>query len=165
MRAKKNKPWSKFFLALLAIILLGFAAYAALSLVPPVDTNEFVETDVIRVEGSSVVIGRNCTAIIAETSPERLESIRLGLEGRIDIRPTTHENFLSVLDAFNITLERVVIYRFENDIFYSDSYFTRDDKVLQLDMRPSDAIALAVRTKSPVYINRTLLAEMGSEIC
>ena len=62
-------------------------------------------------------------------------------------------------------VHEVAIYRFDSDIFYSDAYFTSKDGMLQLDMRPSDAIALAVRTKSPVYINKTILATMGKNIC
>ena len=167
---REAKPANKMYrnLALLAlgvIIVLAIAAYAAIYLISPVNEEEFVKITLIQVSNDSLIIGNNCTALIASTSPERLDSIALGLANTIDIRPTTHDNFAAVLNAFNITLDRVEIYRFDNDIFYSDAYFRSQDNILQLDMRPSDAIALAVRTKSPVYINRTILAAMGEDIC
>jgi len=164
------KPASKMYrnLALFAIgviIVFALAAYAVIYLISPVNEDEFVKITLIQVSNDSLIIGNNCTALIASTSPERLESIALGLANTIDVRPTTHDNFVAVLNAFNITLDRVEIYRFDNNIFYSDAYFHANDNILQLDMRPSDAIALAVRTKSPVYINRTILAAMGEDIC
>ncbi|MBI5061075.1 MAG: bifunctional nuclease family protein [Candidatus Aenigmarchaeota archaeon] len=162
-RAKKSAKSSKFFMGVFILLLLALAGYAAIILMPVGD--DFAKIDSVRVEGDSLILTNNCTALIASTSQERLESIALGLQNKVDVRPTTHENFVSVMNAFNITLERVVIHRFEDDIFYSDSYFVQGDKILQLDMRPSDAIALAVRTKSPIYINKTILAEKGTKIC
>jgi bifunctional DNase/RNase len=150
---------------ILVIVLLAFIGIAVLTFTPQVDTDQFIEITTIRVEGDSLIIAHNCTGIIAGTSPERLESIALGLENKVDVRPTTHENFVALLNAFNITLDRVEIYRFEDDIFYSDAYFHSKDNMLQLDMRPSDAIALAVRTKSPVYVNKSIFLAMGKNIC
>jgi bifunctional DNase/RNase len=156
---------SKFFpMAILVIIILAVIGIAVFYALPQV-SNDFVPINVILVENGSLIVGNNCTALIATTSQERLQSIELGLENKVDVRPTTHDNFVAVLAAFNITLDRVEIYRFDSDIFYSDAYFTSKDGMLQLDMRPSDAIALAVRTKSPVYINKTILATMGKNIC
>ena len=42
---------------------------------------------------------------------------------------------------------------------------SKDNKVLRLDMKPSDGIAVAVRTDSPIYINATMLDEIGQNIC
>jgi len=51
------------------------------------------------------------------------------------------------------------------DVYLSNAIFRSDNNVLELDMRPSDAIALALRTGTPIYLNMTLLREVGVNIC
>jgi len=50
-------------------------------------------------------------------------------------------------------------------LYYSDMIFNQDKKVLILDSMPSDAIAIALRMDAPIYINETLLEEVGKDIC
>jgi hypothetical protein len=125
----------------------------------------YVPADVLEVVGNTIVIGNDCKAIVADTSPERAVSIQNGMEGFIDTRPNTHDTFLEALRSFNITLEYVTMDRYDGENFYSNLVLSTDSKMLKLDTRPSDAIAMAVRANVTIYINSVLLDAMGQDIC
>jgi len=148
--------------ALIILILLSLVSLAIISII---DISKYVPANVLRVEDSTIIVGHNCTAIIAETSPERAHSIELGIKGIIERRPNTHDTFAAVLKSFNITLEAVNIENFDGRYYYADLLLRKGDKVLKLDTKPSDGIALALRMDSTIYINKTLLSEIGESIC
>lgn len=150
--------------ALVLLILSSVMAYAIASLVG-LDRSNYIAADYLKVSGSTVYIGYNCTAIVAETSQERADAIESGIEGVINQRPNAYDTFAETLKSFNITLDSVDIERFDGNYYYSDLILKSKDKVLKLDTRPSDAIALAVRTNSTIYINKTMLQEVGKNIC
>jgi len=159
MRKKESKvPIITF----IALILLSIASLAIINLI---ETSKYVVADVLRVEGNVIAIGHNCTAIVAETSSERAHSIELGIKGVIEQRPNTHDIFAETLKSFNITLEHVTLDNFEDGIYYANLHLSSGNKFLKLDIKPSDGIALALRTNSTIYINRTLLQEVGRNIC
>jgi len=160
----KNKISKSALIALILLVLSSVMAYSILNLIET-DRSGYVVADFIRVSGTTILIGNNCTAIVADTSQERAESIENGIKGIIDQRPNTHDTFVAVLKSFNITLDSVNLERYDGNYYYADLILESGDKVLSLDTKPSDAIALAVRTNSTVYINKTLLQEVGKNIC
>jgi bifunctional DNase/RNase len=143
-------------------VLLAAIAYAVGQFI---DMEKFVKADVVRVDGNTIILGVGCRAIVADTTEERAESIALGLAGKIDERPNTHDTFVDALKTFNITVDSVSLVRYDGKFYYSDLVLKGPNKVLKLDTRPSDAIAIAVRAAAPMYINKTLLAEQGKNIC
>lgn len=147
------------------LIILILFSLVSLAIISIIDISKYVPANVLKVEDSTIIIGNNCTAIIAETSPERAHSIELGIKGIIEQRPNTHDTFATVLKSFNITLETVNIERLEEGYYYADLFLRKSDKVLKLDTKPSDGIALALRMNSTIYINKTLLSEIGENIC
>jgi len=165
--ARRNKFWKieRITALLFAIFLVSFLSFAALALMVFVDTNEYEEANVVKVIDTTVVLGNNCTAIVAQTSQERARSIELGLEKRIEIRPNTHDLMADTLESFNITLEHVTMDRFEDGIYYATLHMKKGNERLRLDSKPSDAIAIALRTESPIYIKKGLLEEYGQNIC
>ncbi len=85
------------------------------------------------------------------------QSIAIQLEGLIPPRPLTHDLFLSLSENFGINIEKVVIARLEAGIFYSQ-LFCRGNSVLKIiDSRTSDAIALAMRFRCPIYTTEEIL--------
>ena len=76
-------------------------------------------------------------------------------------RPLTHDLFNSVLETFDIDLESVYLTKLEDGIFYAQLNFA-DSKFVSA--RPSDAIALSLRSNSPIMASLTLLDEAGIEI-
>lgn len=89
------------------------------------------------------------------------QSIAIKLENIIPPRPMTHDLFESFTQAFGIRLQKVFIYKFEDGIFSSEMTFTDGERQVTLDSRTSDAIAIAMRTKAPIYTTREILLEAG----
>lgn len=89
------------------------------------------------------------------------QSIAIALEGIRTPRPLTHELFVSFAHAFGVKLQQVFIYRFEDGVFSSELTFTDGDRSIVIDARTSDAIAIAMRTKSPIYTTEDILRATG----
>ncbi|MFZ3077217.1 MAG: bifunctional nuclease domain-containing protein [Candidatus Aenigmatarchaeota archaeon] len=150
------------FIALAISAVLIFAASATLQYF---SADGFVEASVLQVSGDTIIIGNNCTAIAATTSPERAQSILQGIDGATGERPNTHDTIAQILKSFNITADAVKFNYYDGRYFYSDMILRSGSKVLALDMMPSDAIAIALRANATIYINGTLLAQIGKKIC
>ncbi|MDE7387317.1 MAG: bifunctional nuclease family protein [Muribaculaceae bacterium] len=89
------------------------------------------------------------------------QSIAIKMEGITPPRPVTHDLFTSFAHAFGVKLKEVFIYKFEDGIFSSELTFTDGERTVVLDSRTSDAIAIAIRTKSPIYTTQAILDETG----
>lgn len=89
------------------------------------------------------------------------QSIAIALEGIRTPRPLTHELFVSFAHAFGVKLKEVFIYRFEDGIFSSELTFSDGDRTVVIDARTSDAIAIAIRTRTPIYTTEDILQEAG----
>ena len=89
------------------------------------------------------------------------QSIAIRLEGITPPRPLTHDLFMSFAQAFGVRLREVFIYRFEDGIFSSELTFTDGERQIVLDARTSDAIAIAMRCKAPIWTTRAILEETG----
>ena len=109
--------------------------------------------------------------LLREKEGERLLPIFIGLPeataigstlaGQEPPRPMTHDLFVTVLETFSATLERVVVTQLRDRTFYSDIYLRGPAGVEVLSARPSDAIALAVRMGADVFVEEDVLEEAG----
>jgi len=160
--AKKKKSNNVLSIVFFVLVLLSFATIA---LVNFINFEDYVTANVLQVNGNTVTIGNNCTAIVSDTSAERALAIQEGIEGIMEQRPNTWDILAETLKSFNITLDYVTIDNFINGTYYANLYLNSATKILKLDSKPSDAIALALRTNSTIYINKTLLNEVGQNIC
>ena len=75
-------------------------------------------------------------------------------------RPVTHDLFLPIAKAFGIQLENVLIDRVVNGTFYSVLHYVKDSEEAYIDSRTSDAIAIALMERAPIYIHENLLNRM-----
>lgn len=89
------------------------------------------------------------------------QSIAIKMEGIIPPRPLTHDLFVSFAHAFGVKLTEVFIYKFEDGIFYSELTFSDGSRSVQLDARTSDAIAIAMRTHTPIFTTPEVVSETG----
>lgn len=78
-------------------------------------------------------------------------AIAVPLENVTPPRPLTHDLFLTLFGRLNVSVTRVVITDLRNNTYYATVHLTSGGTPMELDSRPSDAIALAVRAKVPVY--------------
>ena len=92
------------------------------------------------------------------------QSIAIALEKKIKTsRPLTHELFKGFADKFNITLNHIVIHKLSDGVFYSNMVCEKDNEVVKVDSRTSDAIALSIRFNAPIFVTKEILAEAGFE--
>jgi bifunctional DNase/RNase len=88
--------------------------------------------------------------------------IAVPLQGVTPPRPLTHDLFLTLFGRLKVTLTRVVITDLRDDIFYAIVYLNTGGPELQLDARPSDAIALAIRAKAPVLVEERVFEKVSA---
>jgi bifunctional DNase/RNase len=75
----------------------------------------------------------------------RLKGIKPG-------RPLTHDLLASVIESLGAKIEKIVIDDLRNHIFYAKIYLSLNGRTVEVDSRPSDAIALCAATKAPIYV-------------
>ena len=88
-------------------------------------------------------------------------AIATALEGVTPPRPLTHDLMRSVIDALGALAVRVVITEMRDSVFYADLSLDISGREVHVSSRPSDAIALAVRTGTPVFALPTVLEDAG----
>jgi hypothetical protein len=85
--------------------------------------------------------------------PLEAQNIAIPLQGITPPRPLTPDLLKSVIEQLGGKPEKVVITDLKDDTYYAELYIKQGDKVIKLDSRPSDAIALAIRTDIPIFLN------------
>ncbi|MDI3500650.1 MAG: uncharacterized protein PWP22_421 [Thermoanaerobacter sp.] len=85
--------------------------------------------------------------------PLEAQNIAIPLQGITPPRPLTPDLLKSVIEQLGGKPEKVVITDLKDDTYYAELYIKQGDRVIKLDSRPSDAIALAMRTDIPIFIN------------
>lgn len=89
------------------------------------------------------------------------QSIAIELEGLKPPRPLTHDLFLSFARSFGIMLKEVVIYKLEEGVFFAQLLCDNGLERITLDARTSDAIALALRFRCPIYTTEEIISKAG----
>lgn len=88
-------------------------------------------------------------------------AIAFALEEVVTPRPMTHDLFREVLDDLGVSLEKVTVTELKGGVFHAELELNGRDGVHTISSRPSDAIALAARTGSPIYAAEGVLDEAG----
>jgi bifunctional DNase/RNase len=96
--------------------------------------------------------------------PLEAASMATEIEGVKPQRPMTHDLLRTVLSELGATVDSVEVTELKENTYYAQVILrTRDGRSITLDSRPSDAISLALRTKSPIYVAKKVL-EVSSEL-
>jgi hypothetical protein len=88
-------------------------------------------------------------------------AIALSLEGVRPKRPLTHDLLKSILDAFQAKVSKIGIVDLKDETYYAKIFVEMDSKVFAIDARPSDSIALSLRTKSSIWVNDDIMGQNG----
>jgi hypothetical protein len=96
--------------------------------------------------------------------PSEASAIAMQLADMEFSRPLTHDLLVSILKGLGGTLKRVVITRVEQNTYYAELVIQRDSEVVKVDARPSDSIAVALRTRSRIFADDELLDRIQLEI-
>ncbi len=84
-------------------------------------------------------------------------AIAMSLENIITPRPMTHDLIKSMLDSLNVTIEKVVVRDLVENTFYASIFLSTEAGTIEVDSRPSDAIAIALRMQAPIYVKQEVL--------
>lgn len=90
-------------------------------------------------------------------------AIRLALEGITPPRPLSHDLLRNFTEHLGLRVSKIVVTDVKNNTYFSNIYLTSKQSDLTVDSRPSDAIALALRTRSPIYATKDVLARQTPE--
>lgn len=93
--------------------------------------------------------------------PAEADAIAVRLQEVSVARPLTHDLLCNVIEEFGGTVRSVVVNDLENDTFFARIHIEQDGRVIEIDSRPSDAIAVAVRAKVPIYVEESVLDRAG----
>jgi len=114
-------------------------------------------------------ITRNPIVLLKDASDRRALPIYIGqdqakaimgaLENQPPPRPLTHDLIVNILETWNMGLERVIIHSLQKDTFYASLIVKQGEFTKEIDSRPSDAIAIALRTNTPIWVLEEVVAD------
>ncbi|MDP6221573.1 MAG: bifunctional nuclease family protein [Dehalococcoidales bacterium] len=93
--------------------------------------------------------------------PAEADAIAVKLQGVKLDRPLTHDLLTSMVDALGAEVNSINVYDLKNDVFYARIILNVDGGQIEVDSRPSDALALAVRVEVPIYVEEVVLDKAG----
>lgn len=89
------------------------------------------------------------------------QAIAIEIEKMTPSRPLTHDLFKSFAQAYSINIQEIIIYNLVDGIFYSKLICSDGKKIVEIDARTSDAIAMAVRFECPIFTYEFILSSAG----
>ncbi|MBI1978842.1 MAG: bifunctional nuclease family protein [Candidatus Aenigmarchaeota archaeon] len=146
----------------------GVDAVTPLLPIEELSTSGYTKVDV-QVSASEnagiVTIQGGCYQVTATTELSQVESIANGQEGRVGSRPLTHDLFKDAMESLDVVMVMVKVVDMQDNTYIGRMILKQGDRIVSLDSRPSDGIALAVRTGAPVYMKDDLLKSQGQYVC
>jgi len=128
--------------------------------IPSLSTENYTQVDVSIKYGemdSLLILKNECKGVAMTINNEQARSIALGLEGKIDYRPTTHDIISTVFKDYGINVVMVKVTEVKNGTYFAKLFLKQNNKIAEIDVRPSDAVAIAVRQGAPIYVSNSLL--------
>lgn len=120
----------------------------------------------VRAEVSRILISERSQqqfVVLREVTGSRVLPIAIGTYealainrfalGQVSERPLTHDLIANLIESLGYSVPKIVITDLKNEIFYARIYLKKNSAVQEIDARPSDAIAIATKLRSPIYIN------------
>jgi len=116
--------------------------------------------------GCAVFIGNDEKVFVINVEPQMGQVIGMFLRDTPKERPLTHDLMASVFKGFNITVERVIITDLKNSTYFARLILQQQNelhtarKIVEIDARPSDCLALAAAQKRPIFVTTALLEQV-----
>ncbi|MFC1910373.1 bifunctional nuclease family protein [Chloroflexota bacterium] len=89
------------------------------------------------------------------------DAIAVKLQGVHSPRPLTHDFICTIIEALGAAVKSVVINKLQDDTFFAKVTLVTDNHEIELDCRPSDAVAVAVRVEVPIFADKEVLDKAG----
>ncbi len=93
--------------------------------------------------------------------PAEADAIAVKLQGVTVPRPLTHDLLNSVIDSLGAGIDSIIVSDLKSDTFYAKIILSVNGEQVEIDSRPSDALALAVRTDAPIFAEEAVLDKAG----
>ena len=93
--------------------------------------------------------------------PYEADAITIKLQGVEIARPLTHDLLQQSIDKLGAKVSHIVVSDLQDDTFYARVIMDRDGERIELDSRPSDAMALAVRVQAPIFVSESVMERAG----
>jgi bifunctional DNase/RNase len=129
-----------------------------------------IEVTVDRIQVN--LVSQSRVVILRETNGNRFlpiwigqfeaEAIAMFLQEVEAVRPMTHDLLKNLIQGLGAVLERVEIHDLRDDVFYARLMIRSGDQSIEVDSRPSDGIALAIRVHAPIYIAEAVMDRAGT---
>lgn len=156
--------------ALLQIFLglaIAFGANACQQNASDTNLDVRVHVDRIGLDGFDVpvlVLGEEAgpRSLLIWIGVPEARSIALQMEARNLSRPNAHDLARNVIDGLDGEVERIVVTDLKNGTFYASLSLRVDNRIIEIDSRPSDAIAIALRTDAPIYVRENVFAKANA---
>jgi bifunctional DNase/RNase len=156
--------WSRLAVVLLVFIAWGMASFCSLA--------KDSKAVLMRIHSLQASMGRDEIAVILTDEAgqkflpiavggDQALSIQLGRNGQTAKRPLTHDLLASIFKTLEIRVEKVTITDLRDGVYYAEIALQQNGRTHQIDARPSDAIALSLRTAAPIYAMPHLLQSVS----
>ena len=164
-KRKKDKKFLAIFTIFLVILLLVVLySYSSMKVQEILETKGFVKMEVKEVifgnESAMVRLRNGCKELDFFVSLDQGSAIEAGLKNFKFYRPMTHDILVNILKGFEIKPLQARIVKLVENTYYGELILQKGTKFLVLDVRPSDAVALALRMNFPIYVNESLVKEV-----
>lgn len=92
-------------------------------------------------------------------SQDQAKAIVNALEKQTPPRPFTHDLIVNIFTSCDLKVERITIDSLQDNTFYASIVISQNGQIREIDARPSDAIAVAIRTKAPIWVIEEVIAD------
>jgi len=133
-----------------------------------------IQVDIFALQPSPTTGGGAFALILRELNGNRrlpiiigaheAQAIAIELENLKPPRPLTHDLIKSIIEALGATISEIVITELKEGTFYSKIFLETITGTIEVDSRPSDAIAIAVRMGAPIYVDSSIMTEASFEV-
>lgn len=124
----------------------------------------------VNVKGVAYDVSGNPIVLLADQEEERVlpiwiglleaHSIAIAMENVVMPRPLTHDLLRNICEQLGAKITRIIITDLKENTFYAEIHLLTEGQEMVIDSRPSDAVALALRTDAPVFITEKLNSQM-----
>lgn len=116
-------------------------------------------------DGENLYLIDGCDSLVMSVSPEQAISIEYALSGFSPPRPLTHDLVDDMFGLFGIRVVMVTVEDMEDGAYKARLFLVQGNRALNLDSRPSDAVAIAIRQDKPIFVRKELMETHGKGIC
>jgi bifunctional DNase/RNase len=114
--------------------------------------------------GCAIFVGNDDKVFVIQVEPNMGAVIQMFIYNKAKERPLTHDLIASILKGFNVTVERVVITELRNSTYFARLILQQQNelgrKLVEIDARPSDCLAIAAAHKKPIYVTAALFEQV-----